>query len=277
MQHPVTLTPEESAMLTDHTQLPDRDGTIVNNYLKHPQSALLSSSLLPYLHERYPDGQFSIGCDSGIYWRHTKQPLDGCKAPDWFLVVGVPPMLDGSIRRSYVLWKEVVKPVIVIEYVSGDGSEEHDTTPYKGKFWVYEQGICASYYAIFDVTKPSVKVYRLEAGRYHPVTANAAERFPIEPLGIELGLWEGEYQGLNMPWLRAWNAATGMMLPMPEERIEAAEERAEKAEELIDDARQLLQDETERAEAERKRADNAEDRARKLAEKLRALGLDPEA
>ena len=101
-------------MLPDHTQLPDRDGTIVNNYQEHPQSALLSASLLPYLRERYSDGQFSIGCDSGIYWRHTKQPLDGCKAPDWFLVVGVPPMLDGAIRRSYVLWKEVVKPVIVI-------------------------------------------------------------------------------------------------------------------------------------------------------------------
>ncbi len=264
-------------MLPDHTQLPDRDGAIVNNYQEHPQSALLSSSLLPYLHTRYPDGQFSIGCDSGIYWRNTKQPLEGCKAPDWFLVVGVPPMLEGAIRRSYVLWQEVVKPVIVIEYVSGDGSDEHDNTPYKGKYWVYEQGICAAYYAIFDVTKPSVEVYRLEAGRYKPVPANAADRFPVDPRGIELGLWEGEYQGLNVPWLRAWSAATGAMLPMPEERVEAAEQRAEKAEELIDDARQLLQDETERAQTERKRADTAEERARKLAEKLRSLGVDPEA
>jgi Uma2 family endonuclease len=271
MQPPTTLAPDEPAVPPDHTQLPcedgltadpfppppgpdhkqlpDEDGTFVHNFQEHPQSTLLTGCLLPRLHELRPDGQFCIGCDSGIFWRTTQPPLEGCKAPDWFLVLGVPPLLDGEFRRSYVLWREGVRPLLVIEYVSGDGNEEHDATPFTGKFWVYEQGIAAPFYVIFDAARASVEVYRLGGGRYHRLPANPAGRFPVDSLGVELGLWEGEYQQMPTRWLRAWDAATGRLLPTEEERAEAAEERAEAAEE----------------------------RAAKLAEKLRALGVDPEA
>jgi Uma2 family endonuclease len=262
--------------MPDHLQLPQTDGSIVENYQEHPQAGLLKSCLLPRLNELYPDGQFSIGCDSGIYWRYTQPPLEGCKAPDWFLVVGVPPMLGDTFRRSYVLWQEVVKPLLIIEFVSGDGSEERDTTPYKGKFWVYEQAICATFYAIFDATRNSLEVHCLDTGRYRPVPANAAGRYPIAPLGIELGIWEGEYEKMQLPWLRIWDSATGQMLPSADERAEAEKERAETAEGLLDDTRRLLDEETERAESERKRAEDAEELAKKLAAKLRALGIDPE-
>jgi Uma2 family endonuclease len=283
MQVPTILAPGLPSAPPDHKGLPDKDGAVATNFQESPQSNLLTESLRPRFRELYAD-QFCIGSDSGIYWRFTQPVLDGCKAPDWFLVPGVPPMLDGEVRRSYVLWKEAVRPLLVIEYVSGDGSEEHDATPYKGKFWVYELAICAAFYAIYDVSGPSVELYRLEAGRYRPVSANAAGRFPVEPLGIELGLWDGEYRGLRVPWLRAWDSATGTLLPL-------AEERAEIAEGVLDDTRQLLTEETERAEAERKRAEveaeraqaerkraEAErERAQKFADKLRALGIDPEA
>ena len=165
MNPPALLVSEQQAALPDHKQLPDEDGAIAHNFQEHPQSNLLTECLLPRLHKLWPDEQFIIGSDSGIYWRSTQPPLDGCKAPDWFLVVGVPPMLNGQLRRSYVLWQEAVKPLIVIEFVSGDGSEERDPTPYKGKFWVYEQGISAPFYAIYDVQKASVEVFRLEMGR----------------------------------------------------------------------------------------------------------------
>jgi Uma2 family endonuclease len=231
----------------------------------------------------HPDEQFFIGCDVGIYWVYVNPVLDGCKAPDWFYVPNVPPMLDGKIRRSYVLWKEPVKPVILIEYVSGDGSAERDTTPYKGKFWVYEQAINASYYVIFDPWRSTLEVYRLVNGRYQLLPANAAGRFPIEPMGIELGIWEGSYRTITGPWLRVWDAETGEMILLSEERAEAAEA-------IIDETRQLLTEETERAEAERKRAEDEKRRADEvqttltdtqqrlqiMAEKLRALGLDPE-
>ena len=86
MQSAATQAQDQAEVLPDHTQLPDRDGSIVNNYQENPQSSLLSDCLRPRLHEVYPDGQFSIGCDSGIYYHHTQPPLAGCKAPDWLLV-----------------------------------------------------------------------------------------------------------------------------------------------------------------------------------------------
>jgi Uma2 family endonuclease len=284
MQPPTVLPGQPAAELPDHTQLPDKDGSIVANFQEHPQSNMLTECLLPRLREVYPDGQFCIGCDSGIYWRHTKEPLDGCKAPDWFFVPGVPPMLEGKFRRSYVLWQEGVRPLVLIEYVSGDGSEERETTPYKGKFWVYEQGICSPYYAIYEVEKASVELYALEKGRYRLVQANPAGRFPLEPWRVELGIWQGRYRDMDLPWLRVWDADTGKFLPL-------AEERAEAAESLVDDTRRRLDEECERAETERKRAQNAEaardeerqraetqsKRAEQLAEKLRAHGIDPDA
>ena len=35
--------------LPDHTQLPESDGTFVKNFQEHPQSVLLTSSILPVL------------------------------------------------------------------------------------------------------------------------------------------------------------------------------------------------------------------------------------
>ncbi len=84
-------------------------------------------------------------------------PERGAEAPYWFYVPNVPPLVDGEIRRSYVLWREYMVPLIAIELASGNGSEERDKTLLSrtpegitqkpGKFWVYEQIIRIPYYA----------------------------------------------------------------------------------------------------------------------------------
>jgi Uma2 family endonuclease len=275
---PTTMTPDQGADAPpDHTQLPDQDGNHKHNFQEPPQSDMLTQSMRPRLDERHPDGQYCIGQDSGIYFRHTKPPLDGCKAPDWFYVSNVPPMLNGQFRRSYVLWQESVRPFLVIEYASGDGSEERDNTPLRGKFWVYEQAIAAPYYAIFEFEKGMLELFKLNGGCYHSMAPNAAGRLPIEALAVELGVWQGAYQGMTGPWLRVWDATTGLLLPTDSERAEAEQKRAEAeqkraetSESLLDEARDRLEEETERAENERKLKD-------KLAERLRALGIDPDA
>ncbi|NET09791.1 MAG: Uma2 family endonuclease, partial [Symploca sp. SIO2B6] len=107
--------------LPDHTQLPETDGTFVKNFQEHPQSLLLTDSIRPVLDTLHPTGQYAIGQDCGIYWRLTNPPEKGAEAPDWFYVPNVPPLLKGKWRRSYVLWKEIVSPLLVIEFVSGNG------------------------------------------------------------------------------------------------------------------------------------------------------------
>jgi hypothetical protein len=102
----------------------------------------------------------------------TEPPERGAEAPDWFYVPNVPPALDGQMRRSYVIWQEIVAPTIVLEFVSGNGDEERDATPYKGKFWVYEQAIRVPFYGIYEVTKSRVEVYHLIEGRYKLLKPN---------------------------------------------------------------------------------------------------------
>jgi Uma2 family endonuclease len=248
--------------LPDHTQLPESDGTFVKNFQEHPQSLLLTDSLRPILQKLHPDGQYAIGQDCGIYWRLTSPPERGAEAPDWFYVANVPPLLKGEIRRSYVLWKEYVAPSIVLEFVSGDGTEERDRTPpglepenpeesppKAGKFWVYERAIRVPFYGIYEVKKASVEMYQLEQGRYERMQPNQRGHYEISSMGVELGIWEGVYGEYNepLPWLRWWDSEGNLLL--------TGEERA---------IRERLRTEEERQRAER------------YAERLRQMGINPD-
>ena len=217
------MTSLSALTLPDHTQLPDSDGTFVKNWQKHPQSILLTDSIKLVLEGLHPDSQYCIGQDLGIYWRLTDPPEKGAEAPDWFYVTNVPPTLEGKTRRSYVLWKEYVAPLIVIEFVCGDGSEERDNTPPSqgeggnvGKFWVYEQAIRVPSYGIYEVAKAQVEVYHLIDNTYQLMQANERGHYPIAPMGVELGIWQGFYQNA-LPWLR-WCDAQGNLLLTGEER-----------------------------------------------------------
>ncbi len=86
-------------------------------------------SITPVLQELHPDSQYLIGQDLGIYWCITEPRERSAEPPDWFYVANVPPALNGKIRRYYVLWQEYIAPVIVLESVFGDGTEERDKTP----------------------------------------------------------------------------------------------------------------------------------------------------
>ncbi len=260
-------TTELSYPLPDHTQLPS-DGTFVKNFQEHPQSILLTDAIAPLLQQLHPDSNYCIGQDSGIYWRITDPPERGAEAPDWFYVPNVPPTLNGQMRRSYVLWQELIAPLIVLEFVSGDGSQERDKTPWQGKFWVYEQVIRPPFYGIYSVRQAEVEVYELIGGRYQLLPANERGHYPIFPLGIELGIWQGRYQNVELPWLRWWDAQ-GNLLLTGDERAE--QERQQK--ELAQQQAQLAQQQT---ELERVEKLIAIAKAEQLTAQLRALGIEPE-
>ena len=267
--------------LPDHTQLPETDGTFVKNFQEHPQSLLLTDAIHPVLDALHLDGQYAIGQDSGIYWRLTDPPERGAEAPDWFYVPHVPPLLEGQRRRSYVLWKEIVAPLIVIEFVSGDGSEERDATSplgnhgaKAGKFWVYEQAIRVPFYAIYEVDQAAVEVYELVGSHYQRCTPNQRGHYPIPPLGVELGIWFGEYMNQTLPWLRWWDA-DGQLLLNGDERATLEQQRANAERGRADQERQRADQEQQRADQEQQRAEQERQRAERLASRLRELGLDP--
>lgn len=234
--------------LADDTQLPDTDGSFVKNFQEHPQSLLLTDSIEPVLRRIYPDGQFCIGQDCGIYWREAVPPERGAEAPDWFLVPGVPPTLGGRLRRSYVMWREWLPPLIALEFVSGDGSDERDRTPVTGKFWVYENAIRPGYYGIYEAVPGRFELFQHVRDRFQPVPTNDRGHYPVPELGVELGLWRGRFLSAELPWLR-WFDAGG---------------------DLLQTGREVADRQREEAERERQRAE-------RLAAQLRALGVEPEA
>ena len=268
----------------DHTQLPESDGTFVKNFQEHPQSILLTDSITPILETIHADGNYCIGQDSGIYWRLTDPLEKGAEAPDWFYVPNVPPTLDGQSRRSYVMWQEFVAPLIVLEFVSGNGAEERNRTPLlrtdkqetkPGKFWVYENAIRPAFYGIYEVRKASVEVYSLIQNRYELVAANDRGHYPIPQLGVELGIWQGSYQNMELPWLRWWDSQ-GNLLLSGAERAEEERQRADREQEIAQQERQRADREQEIAQQERQRADRAEDELEQLRAQLRSAGIEPQ-
>jgi hypothetical protein len=232
----------------NHLELPCEDGTIVRNFQEHPQAMLLSEPLAPWLRQLYPDGHYCIGQDCGIYYRRIPEPPYGrAIAPDWFFVPNVPPLRDGQLRRSYVMWDEPRAPLILLEFVSGSGAEERDRTPDTGKFWIYEHMVRPGYYGIYEADPGRIEVYQFMTDRFEPVPPNKRGHFLIAPLGLHLGLWKGPYQNVELPWLR-WYDLQGSLLPTGAER----------------------------AEQERQRAEQEHQRAERLAARLRELGIDPE-
>jgi Uma2 family endonuclease len=282
-QAPVKSTPPTTQLiatnpisLPDHKQLPESDGTFVKNFQEHPQSIVLTSSITPVLEKLHPDGQYCIGQDSGIYWRLIEPPEKGAEAPDWFYVPNVSPMLDGEFRRSYVLWKEFVAPLIAIEFVSGNGSEERDTTPPSetekaGKFWVYEQAIRIPFYVIFDGWKDSLEVYHLVDGRYAKIQSNERGHFAIAPMGVEIGM---QQEGATT-WLRWWDAS-GNLLLTGDERAMHAEAIAVQQSAIADQATLAKQQAEAIAFQQSAIADQERQQKEKLATYLRSIGINPD-
>jgi Uma2 family endonuclease len=266
-----------SLTLPDHKQLPDSDGTFVKNFQEHPQSIVLTSSIEPILQKLHPDGNYCIGQDSGIYWRLMEPPEKGAEAPDWFYVPNVPPMLDGEYRRSYVLWKEFVAPLIAIEFVSGNGDEERDATPPSetekaGKFWVYEQAIRIPFYVIFDGWRDRLEAYHLLEGRYVKMSPNDRGHYAIAPMGVELGLQLEN----GVSWLRWWDES-GNLLLTGDERALQAEAIAEQQKAIAEQQKAIADQERAIAEQERAIADQERQQKEKLANYLRSIGVDPDA
>ncbi|MBD2135809.1 Uma2 family endonuclease, partial [Sphaerospermopsis sp. FACHB-1094] len=71
---------------------------------------------------------------------------------------------------------------------------------------------------------------------------------------VELGIWQSEYQNVDLPWLRWWDLDGNLLL--------SGEERAEQ--------------EYQRAEQERQKAEQERLKNERLIAQLRALGVEPE-
>lgn len=254
------------------------------------QSILLALTFIPI---NWNPNQVFKAIDLNLYY-DVNHP-QWYKRPDWFGVVGVSRLYEGhDTRLSYVIWQEKVSPFIVVELLS-PGTEDEDfgrTLPKAGnpppKWQVYEEILQVPYYVIFSRYTNELQAFHLTDNRYEAVTLTD-NRLLIPELGLSLGLWQGNYEGVERLWLR-WFTIDGELIPIPIEDAIAAEKRALEAEEIALEAQERAMEAQERVWAERQRAIEAESRAlseqqraieaqekaERLAARLRELGINPD-
>jgi Uma2 family endonuclease len=174
--------------------------------------------------------------------------------PDNFVAIHPEPL---QADTSYDLPLQPVGPFWVLEYVS-KRSERKD---YEDSFRKYERELKVPYYLIFYPDNQELTLFRHRGGKYSSVRANAAGRYPLRELGLEVALLEG--------WVRFWYAGELLLLPaaLQLDREEARQEARE--------ARQEARHAQEEARHAREDAERERQHKERLLARLRELGIEP--
>lgn len=232
----------EEIVIPDISHLVTEDDTPVDNFQSEKQQRLLVE---PLYSSWVPEVPFIAAANVGLFYGLKKDPI----VPDALLSLDVEIPDDWSLKqnRSYFAWEFGKFPEVVIEIISNrKGNELGDK-----KRDYARMGI--AYYVVFDPLKQLqgkaelngalLKAWVLNAKNY----TELPEPFWLESVGLGLTLWEGKFEGRQDLWLR-W----------------------------CDRHRQVIPTGAEGRETERQAKEVERQRAERLAERLRAIGIDPD-
>jgi len=203
------------------------------------QSAKQQRLLVEPLYASWSPGQpFIADSNIGLFYALKQDPL----VPDAFLSLNLQMPSDWSQKqnRSYFVWELGKVPEVCIEIVSNRKGNELNSK--KGDY----ARIGAIYYVVFDPLQQIqreeelngnlLKIWVLREGQY----VEMSEPFWLQTVGLGLTIWNGEFEGQESTWLR-WCDREGQIIPTGAEGREIERQRAER-----------------------------------LAERLRAMGVDPD-
>lgn len=276
------LNDEDIITELDISHLTIEDDTPVDNFQSEKHQRLLVEPL--YSSKALPT-PFLAAANVGLFYKLKGDPI----VPDVMLSLGVQ-CADFSERRnrSYFVWEFGKVPEVCIEIVSNQEGDEvilSQRSRQKGKTIakkeIYAQ-IGVRCYVVFDplqqiqtdMNGALLRVWAIAQSGYVELTppeglSQPGEFVWLEAVGLGLSLWEGQFEDeATRLWLR-WCDQSGQVIPTGAEGLEIERQRAE-----IE--RRQAEAERQRAEAERQRAETERQRAERLAERLRALGIDPD-
>ena len=152
---------------------------------------------------------------------------------------------------------------------------------------------------MFSKYNNQLRVFRLIGNRYREQVLTGS-RFWIPEIQLSLGLWQGAFLQNQRLWLR-WYDISGNLVLTPEEferqraqlesqraeferqqaeierqQAESERQRAEFEKQQAESERQRAEFEKQQAELERQRAESEMERANRLADRLRAMGINPD-
>jgi Uma2 family endonuclease len=192
----------------------------------------------------YASEEVFIAADLNVYYdvRHPQW----YKRPDWFAVLGVSRLYEEKdLRLSYVTWQEGINPFVVVELLS-PGTEGEDlgrnylreVGQPPSKWTVYEQILRVPYYFVFNRYNNEFHAFAL-MGSHYQVISIEGQGIWLEQAQLGLGLWEGEYEGIDRLWLRWYDQNHNWLLTPAEEQFQRAEQESQRAERLADQLRAL--------------------------------------
>ncbi|NJO40297.1 MAG: Uma2 family endonuclease [Cyanobacteria bacterium CRU_2_1] len=238
------MTPQllEEIVAPDISHIVTEDDTPVDNFQSAKQQRLLVE---PLYASWSPGVPFIADSNIGLFYSLKQDPL----VPDAFLSLNLQMPTDWSQKqnRSYFVWELGKVPEVCIEIVSNRKGNELDS-----KKDDYAR-IGIAYYVVFDplqqlqredeLNGKLLKIWALTAGQY----VEMPEPFWLQTVGLGLTVWEGEFEEQASTWLR-WCNRDGQVIPT------GAEGR----------------------DAERQGREVERQRAERLAERLRAMGVNPD-
>jgi Uma2 family endonuclease len=260
-------TPGSSAPLRhwpDVDHVITEDDTPVDNRFAEIQQRLLVNALAGW--SGPPDGRTYVAASNVGVFPNVNEPA---LVPDMFLSLDVtwPPEGWAKRNRSYFIEGFGKPPELVVEVVSNDegGEDTRNLEKYA------QMGV--RYYIIHDphyeLSSELLRVYELDGDRYR--------RRPIgwlESVWLRMTMWPGEMEGLQGEWLR-WTDQSGAILLTGDELAARERDRADAERTRADEERLRADEERLRADDSNRRAEDERQRAERLAERLRALGVDP--
>jgi Uma2 family endonuclease len=275
-----TLSPIIDYPETDDQPMTESDAT--RNYLIYCVAAL--RLFFQGRSQTYVSGNLFIYYEEG----HSNKNI----SPDVFVIFGV----SKRERRSYKAWQENGKlPSFILELTSKSTKKQDEEI----KPELYRQLGVQEYFQYDptgDYLRPQLKGQTLVNGEYQPIVTQALPGGTLclssRVLGLDLHLLPSNVTSLMpspigplMRELRFVDPSTGAPLQtypeLDQSRIQAEQDAGDarhqlEQEQLRVEQEKIRADEAElQVEQEKIRADEAELRAEQLAEKLRALGIDP--
>jgi hypothetical protein len=165
----------------------------------------------------------------------VQYPAKGRKKPKQVVPDNMVVVYDQPIKAlgSFDLPLQPAKPFWMLEYVSRSTKRKD----YDDNMERYERELKTPYYLLFQPDVVELTLYKLSRGRYVSVKPNAAGRYPLPDLEMEVALLD--------EWVRFW--FRGELVPLPGELLRQ-----------VDAVRSLWQQEKHRADEAEKRAQEAE-------------------
>ncbi len=264
-------TAEDTSISLDVSHLVIEDDMPVDNFQSAQQQRLFIDAL--YSSKAVPQ-PFIAEANVGLFYRLKGDPI----VPDVLLSLNVQRAEDWTDRRnrSYFVWELGKVPDVCIEIVSNKEGDEVGLSPksrQKGKTLTKKEiyaKIGIPYYVVFDplqqiqgetdLNQSLLRVWMLAGGRHVEITpaigiTEVGQMVWLEGVELGLTLWPGAFEEeIPRLWLR-WCDRTGQVIPTGAEGLQIERQRTEQ--------------ERQRSEAQKARAD-------RLAEKLRALGINPD-